>query len=41
MRFYFDFKHRMCKPFRWGGCGGNKNNFENFNECLSFCALFI
>uniref|UniRef100_A0A670K6S1 BPTI/Kunitz inhibitor domain-containing protein n=1 Tax=Podarcis muralis TaxID=64176 RepID=A0A670K6S1_PODMU len=37
-RFYYDYSSRTCKPFNYGGCAGNRNNFETENECLWACA---
>ncbi|KPU73282.1 uncharacterized protein Dana_GF26381, partial [Drosophila ananassae] len=28
-----------CKPFIYGGCGGNENNFETKNECEDKCKV--
>lgn len=36
-RFYFDQKHMECLPFTYGGCRGNDNNFETFEECQHAC----
>uniref|UniRef100_A0A670KC99 BPTI/Kunitz inhibitor domain-containing protein n=1 Tax=Podarcis muralis TaxID=64176 RepID=A0A670KC99_PODMU len=36
-RFYYDYSSRTCKPFNYGGCAGNRNNFETENECLWAC----
>ncbi|PIO67926.1 Kunitz/Bovine pancreatic trypsin inhibitor domain protein, partial [Teladorsagia circumcincta] len=30
---------RECKYFFWGGCQGNKNNFEKVEECESTCGI--
>ncbi|CAD5222287.1 unnamed protein product [Bursaphelenchus xylophilus] len=38
IRFAFDPELRQCKPFMFKGCGGNENNFEAMQSCLSFCA---
>uniref|UniRef100_A0A670K6R8 BPTI/Kunitz inhibitor domain-containing protein n=1 Tax=Podarcis muralis TaxID=64176 RepID=A0A670K6R8_PODMU len=38
-RFYYDYSSRTCKPFNYGGCAGNRNNFETENECLWACAI--
>ncbi|BHF75708.1 BPTI/Kunitz of serine protease inhibitors [Sparganum proliferum] len=37
-RFYFDANDNTCKPFIYGGCGGNKNNFRSELQCLEACA---
>ena len=37
MRFYFEEETGMCKPFYYGGCGGNKNNFRTMAECYKAC----
>uniref|UniRef100_A0A670ZLW0 BPTI/Kunitz inhibitor domain-containing protein n=1 Tax=Pseudonaja textilis TaxID=8673 RepID=A0A670ZLW0_PSETE len=36
-RFYYNHKYKKCKKFIYGGCKGNGNNFESFEECLHFC----
>ncbi|XP_067326954.1 BPTI/Kunitz domain-containing protein-like [Anolis sagrei] len=39
-RFYFDVNSKKCMPFIYGGCQGNKNNFESENECNYICTDF-
>ncbi|XP_031335177.1 hemolymph trypsin inhibitor B-like [Photinus pyralis] len=29
---------KKCVNFDYGGCAGNENNFETFEECMSFCS---
>ncbi|KAM7314902.1 hypothetical protein ISCGN_004686 [Ixodes scapularis] len=36
-RFYFDAKNHTCKPFIYGGCAGNDNNFPTVGICLRMC----
>lgn len=36
-RWYFNPKKRRCVPFLFGGCGGNRNNFESEEYCLAVC----
>jgi len=36
--FYYDATQRACKPFIYGGCGGNGNRFGSFHECQNACA---
>ncbi|GJQ76338.1 hypothetical protein Trydic_g2060 [Trypoxylus dichotomus] len=36
-RYYYDTKHKACKHFYYGGCGGNKNNFISEGACLARC----
>uniref|UniRef100_UPI00358F3132 tissue factor pathway inhibitor 2-like isoform X1 n=1 Tax=Myxine glutinosa TaxID=7769 RepID=UPI00358F3132 len=36
-RFFFDVKKRTCELFKYGGCGGNNNNFQNIKICLTTC----
>ncbi|GFY60855.1 carboxypeptidase inhibitor SmCI [Trichonephila inaurata madagascariensis] len=36
-RFYYDQVAGMCKSFIYGGCGGNRNNFETEEECYNKC----
>lgn len=35
--WYYDSIGRRCKPFYYGGCGGNKNNFPNEQACRLRC----
>ncbi|XP_066984826.1 uncharacterized protein [Macrobrachium rosenbergii] len=38
-RWYFNRESNRCETFRFGGCGGNLNNFETEEECLATCPL--
>eukprot|EP00058_Branchiostoma_floridae_P022676 XP_002608166.1 hypothetical protein BRAFLDRAFT_90419 [Branchiostoma floridae] len=38
-RFYFDTAEKKCKPFIFGGCGGNRNNFLTLQDCETTCAV--
>uniref|UniRef100_A0A8C3IXX9 BPTI/Kunitz inhibitor domain-containing protein n=1 Tax=Chrysemys picta bellii TaxID=8478 RepID=A0A8C3IXX9_CHRPI len=33
-RFFYNWSSQACEEFVYGGCGGNKNNFETKEECL-------
>ncbi|XP_041968114.1 BPTI/Kunitz domain-containing protein-like [Aricia agestis] len=35
--FYFNSSSMDCTKFTWGGCQGNGNRFETYNECMSQC----
>ncbi|XP_077520843.1 thrombin inhibitor hemalin-like [Amblyomma americanum] len=37
-RFYYDATTNSCKPFVYGGCHSNGNNFETRRDCLDFCS---
>lgn len=37
-RFAFDSNERKCVQFLYGGCYGNKNNFETLAHCQATCA---
>ncbi len=39
-RYYYDSKVGKCLKFIYGGCGGNKNNFETEEECKRTCGKF-
>jgi len=36
-RWFFNPAKGECEQFTYGGCGGNANNFETFNECQEEC----
>ena len=36
-RWYFNSRRGQCERFRYGGCGGNKNNFNTLRSCLQAC----
>ncbi|GFY57952.1 papilin [Trichonephila inaurata madagascariensis] len=36
-RWYYDSSVTKCKPFKYTGCSGNKNNFESYLECVIKC----
>uniref|UniRef100_A0A3B5R4J3 Amyloid-beta A4 protein n=1 Tax=Xiphophorus maculatus TaxID=8083 RepID=A0A3B5R4J3_XIPMA len=37
-RWYFVPKQGRCAPFLFGGCGGNRNNFNSEEYCLTVCS---
>lgn len=37
-RWYYNHKEGSCRPFVYGGCGGNGNNFKTADECNNFCS---
>lgn len=37
-KYFFNVTSQKCEQFVYGGCGGNANNYETFDECLSSCA---
>ncbi|XP_008399922.1 amyloid beta (A4) precursor protein b isoform X1 [Poecilia reticulata] len=37
-RWYFVPKKGRCAPFLFGGCGGNRNNFNSEEYCLAVCS---
>lgn len=39
VRYYFDTLMRKCRPFIFGGCLGNMNNFESKNACIKECEI--
>uniref|UniRef100_A0A915Q1L3 Uncharacterized protein n=1 Tax=Setaria digitata TaxID=48799 RepID=A0A915Q1L3_9BILA len=36
-RFAYDLVTNECRPFTYGGCGGNGNNFGSMAECKTKC----
>jgi hypothetical protein len=36
-RWFHDVTTGLCRPFVYGGCGGNANNYETFEECQKAC----
>ncbi|XP_028930406.1 amyloid-like protein 2 isoform X1 [Ornithorhynchus anatinus] len=40
-RWYFDFSKGKCVRFIYGGCGGNRNNFESEDYCMAVCKMMI
>lgn len=36
-RWYFDMYKKKCIRFIYGGCGGNRNNFESEDYCMAVC----
>ncbi|XP_038641952.1 kunitz-type protease inhibitor 2 isoform X2 [Scyliorhinus canicula] len=37
-RWYYDSQSQSCNRFTYGGCGGNKNNYESHDACLARCS---
>uniref|UniRef100_A0A3Q3FVJ0 Si:dkey-117n7.5 n=1 Tax=Labrus bergylta TaxID=56723 RepID=A0A3Q3FVJ0_9LABR len=35
--WYFHPRSGKCRPFLFGGCGGNRNRFSSRQECQSWC----
>ncbi|XP_058866375.1 amyloid beta precursor like protein 2-like isoform X2 [Acipenser ruthenus] len=40
-RWYFDLDARRCVRFVYGGCAGNRNNFESEEYCMAVCKHMI
>ncbi|XP_072130536.1 kunitz-type protease inhibitor 2 isoform X1 [Mobula birostris] len=40
-RWYYEPAQEACLTFTYGGCGGNKNNFETKEDCLVACSWEI
>ncbi|XP_057204119.1 amyloid-like protein 2 isoform X4 [Triplophysa rosa] len=36
-RWYFDMQQRKCVRFIYGGCAGNRNNFDSEEYCMAVC----
>ncbi|RDD38047.1 Boophilin-H2 [Trichoplax sp. H2] len=39
LRYYYNFDSSNCQQFIYGGCGGNRNNFQNYDRCMSTCSM--
>jgi len=37
IRYFYNAYTGLCERFRYGGCGGNKNNFLTKEECMKTC----
>ncbi|XP_068442301.1 collagen alpha-1(VII) chain [Clinocottus analis] len=37
--WYFHPRSGGCRPFVYGGCGGNRNQFSSKQECQSWCGM--
>lgn len=37
-RWYYDPLSEKCGRFTYGGCEGNKNNFEQEETCMKICS---
>lgn len=37
-RWSYNHKTGQCQQFMYGGCNGNKNNFNSKAECEQFCS---
>ncbi|XP_010769594.1 amyloid beta A4 protein-like isoform X1 [Notothenia coriiceps] len=40
-RWYFLPEKGSCAPFLFGGCGGNRNNFDSEEYCLAVCSTSL
>uniref|UniRef100_A0AAR2LTZ7 Amyloid-beta A4 protein n=1 Tax=Pygocentrus nattereri TaxID=42514 RepID=A0AAR2LTZ7_PYGNA len=40
-RWYFVEEMGRCAPFTFGGCGGNRNNFESEEYCMAVCSSSV
>ncbi|XP_073426161.1 amyloid beta precursor like protein 2 isoform X1 [Dendrobates tinctorius] len=40
-RWYFDIRQRKCVRFIFGGCYGNRNNFQSEDFCMAVCKMTI
>lgn len=36
-RWHFDLSQRKCVRFIYGGCAGNRNNFDSEEYCMAVC----
>uniref|UniRef100_A0AAQ5YMM5 Amyloid beta (A4) precursor-like protein 2 n=1 Tax=Amphiprion ocellaris TaxID=80972 RepID=A0AAQ5YMM5_AMPOC len=40
-RWHFDMSQRKCVRFVYGGCAGNRNNFDSEEYCMAVCRRLI
>ncbi|TRZ03506.1 hypothetical protein DNTS_007030 [Danionella cerebrum] len=40
-RWYFVAEKGRCAPFTFGGCGGNRNNFDSKEYCMAVCSSSV
>ncbi|XP_068842932.1 WAP four-disulfide core domain protein 8 [Capricornis sumatraensis] len=40
-QWYFNIKQHICKPFFYGGCLGNANNFSKKEDCMKACSSVV
>ncbi|XP_063304345.1 amyloid-beta precursor protein isoform X2 [Pelobates fuscus] len=40
-RWFYDVTERKCVQFIYGGCGGNRNNFDSEDYCMAVCGSVI
>uniref|UniRef100_A0A3B5BDQ0 Amyloid beta precursor like protein 2 n=1 Tax=Stegastes partitus TaxID=144197 RepID=A0A3B5BDQ0_9TELE len=40
-RWHFDMSQRKCVRFIYGGCAGNRNNFDSEEYCMAVCKRLI
>lgn len=39
MRYYYEPHDAECHSFNYTGCGGNGNNFRDYDSCMNTCRL--
>ncbi|XP_060079100.1 fibrillin-2-like [Ylistrum balloti] len=39
-RYYYNHTQGLCMKFKYGGCNGNKNNFEDSDTCYKTCSPY-
>ena len=37
LKYYYNAEEGSCAELYYGGCGGNGNRFESFQECTNVC----
>jgi len=38
LRYHWDSEYSECRPFTYGGCNGNNNNFVFIDDCYTSCS---